>query len=74
MTRVTTLIMEVTVEEWSSMTAQQLMNKKDSIEEEIKSLHDELENVKIVIIAVCTSRPTRNGRINLTRKERAIEY
>ena len=26
------------IEEWKSMTAQQLMNKKDSIEEEILSL------------------------------------
>ena len=40
--------MEDNIEEWKSMTAQQLMNKKDSIEEEIKSLHDELENVKII--------------------------
>ena len=29
--------MEASVEEWKSMTAQQLMDKKDSIEEEIKS-------------------------------------
>ena len=37
--------MEASIEEWKSMSAQQLMDKKDSIEEEIKSLHDELENV-----------------------------
>ena len=40
-------VMGDNIEEWKSMTAQQLMNKKDSIEEEIKSLHDELENVKL---------------------------
>ena len=38
--------MEASIEEWKSMSAQQLMDKKDSIEEEIKSLHDELENVR----------------------------
>lgn len=37
------------MEEWKDMTAQQLMDKKDSIEEEIKSLHDELENVGNVV-------------------------
>ena len=40
--------MEASIEEWKSMSAQQLMDKKDSIEEEIKSLHDELENVRTV--------------------------
>ena len=40
--------MEDNIEEWKSMNAQQLMNKKDSIEEEIQSLHDELENVKLL--------------------------
>jgi len=39
--------MESTIEEWKSMSAQQLMDEKDAIEEEIKSLHDELENVKM---------------------------
>lgn len=38
--------MEGNIEEWKSMSAQQLMDKKDSIEGEIKSLHDELENVE----------------------------
>ena len=38
--------MEASIEEWRSMSAHQLMDKKDSIEEEIKSLHDELENVQ----------------------------
>ena len=40
--------MEASIEEWKSMSAQQLMDKKDSIEEEIKSLHDELENVRLL--------------------------
>ena len=39
--------MEDNVEERKSMTEQQLINKKDSIEEEIKSLHDKLENVNL---------------------------
>ena len=39
--------MEPDIEEWKRLTAQQLMDKKDSIEEEIKSLHEELENVRL---------------------------
>ncbi|XP_065884577.1 26S proteasome non-ATPase regulatory subunit 9-like [Dysidea avara] len=36
--------MEPDIEEWKGLTAQELMDKKDGIEEEIKSLHEELEN------------------------------
>ena len=39
--------MEPNIEEWKRLTAQELMDKKDSIEEEIKSLHEELENVRL---------------------------
>ena len=38
--------MEPDIEEWKRLTAQELMDKKDNIEEEIKSLHEELENVR----------------------------
>ena len=39
--------MEPDIEEWKGLTAQELMDKKDGIEEEIKSLHEELENVSL---------------------------
>ena len=40
--------MEASMKEWKCIATQQLMDKKDTIEEEIKSLHDELKNVNDV--------------------------
>ena len=55
--------MDENIEDWKSMTAQQLMIKKDSIEEEIKFLHDELENVKIKFcLYSCIMTPSDSHR------------